>query len=75
MSAIGDRTKFTFTVVVALLGLSAWLTTIYVQGTANANEISDIKARLERIEALEVDMAAVKAEVHEINKKVDRLEQ
>jgi len=70
---IGDRTKFTFAAVVVLLGFGAWLTTIYIQGQANASEISEIKSKMERIEALEIDIAVIKQDVKTIDKKIDKL--
>jgi hypothetical protein len=79
MSSISDKTKFTFTVVVSLIGLSAWLTTIYFQGTANAQAITELKEKQVIVEglstSLSTDVAVIKAEVHEINRKVDKLEQ
>jgi hypothetical protein len=75
MSSISDKTKFTFTVVVSMLGLCAWLTTIYFQGVANAQAITDLKQKQTVVDALQTDVAVIKAEVHEINRKVDKLEQ
>lgn len=70
---IGDRTKFTLTAMIAFIGVGSWLTTMHIQGQANAAEISDIKMRLERIERISSDVSAIRQKLEDLDKKVDRL--
>jgi len=71
--SISDRTKLTVGVVAMIVGFGTWLTTIYIQGQANASEISEIKSKMDRIEALEIDIAVIKQDVKTIDKKIDKL--
>lgn len=71
MAVIGENTKFTFAVLVALLGFASWMTTIYMDGQANAKELVEVKETVNKLESLTTDVAVIKAEVHQINRKLD----
>lgn len=71
MTTIRENTKFSFTVMVALLGLAVYAAKIDFQTNANAREIIEEKADIKALEQMQADVAVIKAQVVEINRKID----
>lgn len=71
-TVISENTKITFGVVVVLIGFSAWLTSVYFQGDANAKSISEIKEKQSVIETMSTDIALIKRDISEIRRTIDR---
>lgn len=77
MTTLSDRTKFTWAVVVVLLGFSAWITTIYNTVTSSALAIQSVQSKQEAKQTQDGEMVTkitvMSFQVDEINKKLDEL--
>jgi hypothetical protein len=74
MSNITDKTKVTVAVLIPLLGFSVWLTTIYFQTSANAAAIVEIRRSQDKFVEMAQDIAVIRVQMEEMNKKIDHLE-
>lgn len=76
MPTIRENTKVTLGVLFAVIGFACWLTRQEFQNSANAAAIEEIRsgqaAKESRDEQLMTDIAVIKSQVFEINKKLDR---
>jgi hypothetical protein len=76
MTTIRENTKVTVGVLIALLAFAAWLTKQDFQNTANAAAIDELRTaqaqKENRDEQIMTDIAVIKSQVFEINKKLDR---
>jgi hypothetical protein len=62
-----ENTLIPISAIVLVFGASAWLTTVWKQGEANASEIKDIKQTQTN------DMEKIDYKLEKINEKIDRL--
>lgn len=70
-SQISENTKITLGVVAVMLGFVSTSAMMFFQVQASAKEIEIIKAKQEAINALQIDIAVIKSEVHDIKKKLN----
>lgn len=62
-----ENTLIPISAIVLVFGASAWLTTVWKQGEANAAQIQEIKA------SQSTDMDKIDYKLEKINEKIDRL--
>ena len=74
MSVVTDKTKITVAVLVPIIGFAVWLTTMYFQTSANAYAIVEIRRGQDRFVEMAADIAVIRVQMVEINKKIDRLD-
>jgi len=67
VKTITENTLIPLSAIALVFGAAMWLTTIFRQGEANANEIKEIK------ESKSHDLEKIETKIDKINDKVDRL--
>lgn len=68
MAILSESSKISVSLVIALLGGAAWMTTVYVQGQSNAAEIQSVKSDVKQVMDMKADIAIMRSDLNRIAK-------
>lgn len=68
MSILSENSKVSLSLVIALLGGAAWITTIHVTSQSNAAELRDVKEKVAEITEVKADIKIIRSDVEHVKR-------